>query len=247
VVCHLKANYGCGERCESVDDRVTAVIANAHPAESFDPADCPFYNPSNRPQMTAMFFVLITDMRVHSQKAEELPMRFAVVSGIAVKFIGMRLRASRLPANFGNLFNRWHQFIMIALIRWRTIDNQWNAMRIDDQSEFRPFFPPIHGARAGFISPTHGANLSRINDCNTRIEDSYVTQQSQQFAMDGIPDSRLFPISKTSSCRFSATSHDLGDVFPATSRHLDVPNDIQNDAMADPSPSSLSARRALFW
>ena len=161
---------------------VGSIVTYSHSSEAFDPTDGACDDPTHSAQMAPVLLVAFANVRFNAQPAEYGSRGFAVVTRVGIKILGMRRRTSHF-ARHGRIRNdRRKDLQLIAAIGRRSAYHQRNAIAIDHECVFRPFFPAVHGA---------GARLVATAKTRTCVESTIVVSACNSFACRSLVNSIL--------------------------------------------------------
>jgi hypothetical protein len=146
-----QADDGAGQRQEPFVDVRSALVADAQPPESMQPAQRSLDHPAPAAQMFTAFNAPSGNARLYASGAQPLAVGSVVVALVGVQF---GRSSSRSPLQTGDgwqVLNQWTQQLGVMDIGRRELDCQGQPPLIDDDVMFATELAPVGGIEAGVI------------------------------------------------------------------------------------------------
>jgi hypothetical protein len=134
-------------------DIIASFITNLQAAKAMQPSQRAFHDPAVNSQAAAVFSSSFGQHRMNPHVTQATPMRFRVVSPVAIDRIKTVTRTSPLPGHRGYIINHGQQLGDVVTVGPSQFDDQGEALGIGEKVMFRPQFPSIRGIRARFRPP----------------------------------------------------------------------------------------------
>ena len=164
-----RRGYGWSIRRSACPSGRSECVGVAAPS---DPTDGSLYHPAYLTQVTAVFAVAVSNVRLDPQPAKYASSGFAVIARIGVQlFSGCAAWTPRLATD-GRIFDHRRQnLLVVAAIGRGRANHQGDTVTVDQQRVFCPLFAAIHRAGAAAIArPPRGADvvesMMTVSRCN---------------------------------------------------------------------------------
>ena len=185
-----------GQIAEPLVDVTATIITHTQAAKLVKPTEGSLNHPAIHTQATPVGRPPLGQLRVDPPVAQLLPLLFVVKTPVAHRMVRSLAGVARLAGDGGNGIHQRHGQVGIRRVRRDRIGDQGHALAVGDDGVFAPQFRAIDGAGAGFFTPTHGADVTRVHDEPLEVDPVGLTEVGQQDRVDLVPDAGGLPSRK---------------------------------------------------
>jgi hypothetical protein len=204
------------------------------------PTDRSLDHPAIHTQATAVGRASLGQLRVDPAAAQLLALSFIVEAAVAHRMVRALTRRARLAGDGGNRIDQRHGQVGVGRVRRDRIDHQGHALAVGGDRVFAPGPRPIHGTRSGLFTPTHGADVTGIDDESLEVDLVGVSEVGQQDLVNLIPDAGGLPVAQAIPTGHAApAAHLLRQVFPRDAGLEDEDDPGEDVAIVQEGSSAL--------
>jgi hypothetical protein len=118
---------------------------------------------------------------------------------------------------------------------------------VHQEGVFRPHFAAVHGARAGGLPTAEGPHIHAVDDRQVRVQFAGPAEQAEQVGVEPVPAAEFLPLPEVPLGRPAGAAQLGQNVFPATARSEDEPQDLEDQPVFDHRPPAARPDRVFRW
>ena len=234
--CEAEKDDGCGYLIQGELTWSETVGSDGHSTESCNRG---VDDPSNLIEAASVILSETSDDRLDALCTQGVAGGFAVVSAIWYEDIRMTERPASLARNGGGVGDCLQDLSVIDGIRQRGVDEDRQAVSVQDGSVLCRQFAGVNGTWAKGVTaaecPTHDA----IADGQFGFKDADALEQREKVRVEIVPRYGFVPSSKSAVSGATRAAEFEWQVFPSAPSHKHVPQNFDRRAVRHARPAAF--------